>query len=252
MVRGTDARNGAGLEIAVQDVAGLRVGAAAGADRVEVCAALGPTGGLTPSIGLVEEMVAVGLLPVHVLVRPRAGGFVWSRDELAVHRRDVRALVAAGASGVVVGALTPDGEVDASATARLVEDADGREVTFHRAYDVVADRHRALDVLVDLGVRRILTSGGASRCVDGLGVLAGLVRRAGGRIEIQAGGGVRPGDIPALVGAGVDAVHLSARRTLAASGGPGGGGDEGYDVTDPVVARAARAALDAVGTASGV
>src|SRR5690606_632176 len=131
---------------------GIRVAAAVGARRVELCVGLGATGGLTPSAGLVEAAVAasaavVGGPEVHVLVRPRPGGFVLVGDDLDVQVRDVRTAVAAGATGVVVGALTVDGLVDADAVRSLVEAAAGREVTFHRAIDVVADPVRALDRL---------------------------------------------------------------------------------------------------------
>jgi copper homeostasis protein len=233
------------LEIAVQDVAGVRVAQAAGADRVELCIGL-VTGGLTPPIGLVGAAVETGL-PVHALVRTRPGGFVHDADELDVLVRDVRALVAARAAGVVVGALRADGEVDEYAVSHLVAAADGAPVTFHRALDVVPDRRRALDRLADLGVTRVLTSGGAARAVDGAAVLADLVRHAGvtgGRVQVMAGGGVRVGDIGLLVAAGVDAIHLSARRPALDPGRPGpGGGSPGYDVTDEGVVRAAVAAV---------
>ncbi|MFC7878278.1 copper homeostasis protein CutC [Isoptericola sp. NPDC057391] len=243
------APRGVALEIAVQDVAGARVAAAGGADRIELCAALAGTGGLTPSAGMVAA-VADALrgtgVGVHVLVRPRAGGFVFAADEVDVQVRDVRAVLDAGADGVVVGAMTADGEVDAAALAALVAAADGAEVTFHRAIDQVPDPVAVLDVLAPVGVRRVLTSGGAARAGEALDVLAALAAR--GRelgVQIMAGGGVRVDDVPALVGAGVQGVHLSAKRTVAADGGPGGGGAGGYDVTDPEVVAATRTALDA-------
>ncbi|WP_421735894.1 copper homeostasis protein CutC [Cellulomonas sp.] len=241
------------LEIAVQDVAGAVASATLGADRLELCAALAATGGITPSIGLLDAVLAA--LPAHVgvhaLVRPRAGSFTYSVDELAVQVRDVRAAVRAGAAGVVVGALRPDGSVDPDAVARLVEAADGREVTFHRAFDTLDAPARAVDELVALGVARVLTSGGAARSIDGLVRLADTVARSAGRLEIMAGGGVRPDDIPALVGTGVDAVHLSASRHVDESGGPGGG-SAGYTTTDPAVVAAAAAALGRHGVLDAV
>ncbi|MFE6971536.1 copper homeostasis protein CutC [Isoptericola sp. NPDC057653] len=238
--------------MAVQDVAGARVAAAGGADRLELCAALAGTGGLTPSTGMVAA-VADALrgtgVGVHVLVRPRAGGFVFSAEETDVQVRDVRSVLDAGADGVVVGAMTPAGEVDSAALAAFVAAAGDAEVTFHRAIDQVARPVDVLEVLASAGVRRVLTSGGAPRAGEGLDALAALAGR--GRelgVEIMAGGGVRVEDLPALVAAGVHAVHLSARRTVVADGGPGGGGASGYDVTDPDVVAATRAALDA-GTA---
>lgn len=240
------------LEIAVQDTDGVRIAAQVGARRVELCAALGATGGLTPSVGLVEAAVAAAAevagdevpVEVHPLVRPRPGGFVFSAAELDVQVRDVRAAVAAGASGVVIGALTPDGLVDVDAVRALVAAADGRDVTFHRAIDVVEDVTAALDLLAGLGVARVLTSGGAPSSIDGVDRLREMARHSAGRVQVQAGGGVRPQDVGALVGAGVDAVHLSAKRTLSDDGGPGGGGGSGYEVTDLEVARAARHAVD--------
>jgi copper homeostasis protein len=251
---GADRRAPAGrvlLEIAVQDVAGARTAVAAGADRLELCVALAATGGLTPSAGLVRHVAdAAGDVGVHVLVRPRAGGFVYTPEELAVQVADVRAVLAAGAAGVVVGALTPQGAVDAAALAALVDAAGGADVTFHRAFDVVADRAGALEVLAAHGVRRVLTSGGAPRAGEGVDALAALTGRARGLgVEVMAGGGVRTADVAALVGAGVDAVHLSARRAVAGDGGPGGGGDGGYDATDGDLVAAARAALDAAAPA---
>lgn len=235
------------LEIAVQDPDGARVAADVGARRVELCVALGATGGLTPSAGLLAATLAVDpALQVHPLVRPRPGGFVYSAAELDVQVRDVRAAVEAGAHGVVVGALTPQGRVDEAAVRALVEAADGREVTFHRAFDVLDDVDAAVDLLVGLGVTRVLTSGGAARAGDGVERLARTVARSAGRLQVMAGGGVRVEDVPALVGAGVDAVHLSAKGVVTDDGGPGGGGDSGYEVTDAAVARAAREALDAV------
>jgi copper homeostasis protein len=235
------------VEIAVQDLAGVLTARDAGADRVELCVGL-VTGGLTPPAGLLEAAVETGL-PVHPLIRTRTGGFVHDPLELDVLVRDVRAAVRAGAAGVVVGALRADGEVAEDDVRALVEAADGRPVTFHRAFDVVPDRRRALDRLAALGVSRVLTSGGAATAPDGLAALAELARHARSTdvaVEVMAGGGVRPGDVPALAAAGVHAVHLSARRPGHDLGRSGpGGGAPGFDVTDADVVRAAVAAARA-------
>ncbi|MGW4338223.1 copper homeostasis protein CutC [Rhodococcus koreensis] len=231
------------LELAVQDVAGARIARRAGASRVELCTALGATGGLTPSIGMIEAVVAQGIA-VHPLIRCRPGGFVYDADEIAVMACDIRAAVGTGASGVVVGALTPGLAVDRDALARLIDGIDpyAVEVTFHRAMDVVDDRATALDALARSGIIRVLTSGGAPRCIDGLDALSAMVAHAHGRIQVMAGGGIRVDDIAAVAGTGVDAVHLSARRTVADSGGPGGGSGD-YDTVDETLALAAAAAL---------
>ncbi|HEY0215958.1 MAG TPA: copper homeostasis protein CutC [Cellulomonas sp.] len=240
------------LEIAVQDPAGFHVAADAGAARVELCTALSATGGITPSAGLVSAMVAARdharsrgrhAPEVHVLVRPRPGSFVYDAAELDVQVRDVRAVLAAGADGVVVGTLTEDGTVDVVALRVLVAAAAGREVTFHRAIDALDDPFAALDVLAGAGVTRVLSSGGATRSIDGVRQLAAMVAHTAGAVQVMAGGGVRPPDIGSLVAAGVDAVHLSASRAVAGDGGPGGGGDSGHTVTDPDVVAQAVAAL---------
>lgn len=242
------------VEIAVQDAAGTRIALEAGAARIELCQALG-LGGLTPSLGLVEAAVAAARDDgatgfVHVLVRPRGGGFVYDADELDTVLRDIRAVVAAGADGVVVGALTDEGALDLDAIARFVDAAGDADVTVHRAVDASADplaSVAALAALAGRGVRRVLTSGGAPDCRAGLGALAEMTAIAAGRLEIMAGGGVKIDDIAALAGAGVDAVHLSARGRALRGGASGpGGGVDGFDETDAALAAAAVAAARAV------
>lgn len=230
------------LEIAVQDAAGARAAVAAGADRLELCQALG-VGGLTPSIALVEAAVAaVGGERVNVLVRPRGGGFVYDDDEIALVAADIVAAVRAGAGGVVVGALTPDGRADLGAVARWRDAADGATLVFHRAIDASPDPLAVLAELRDARVDRVLTSGGAARSVDGVAMLARFAQERG-PVEIMAGGGIRVEDIATIVASGVDAVHLSARGQagLSAPSGPGGG-VTGHDVTDAETVRAASAA----------
>lgn len=218
------------FELAVQDAYGLAVAARAGVDRIELCSAL-PLGGVTPSLGFIEAAVATpGIPPVHVLVRPRPGGFEYSPDEVATTLSDVRHAIAAGASGVVIGGVR-EGRVDVDLVSRIVDT--GAEVTFHRAFDTLASPGEAIDDLVELGVRRILTSAGATSVADALPALARLVTEAAGRIEVMAGGGVRPEVVAAIVRTGVPAVHASAKRTLPGSGGVSlGTADAGRETTD--------------------
>lgn len=240
------------VEIAVQDLAGVRIALEEGADRIELCIAL-DLGGLTPSIGLVEAAVAAAAEArvtdfVHVLVRPRGGGFVYDEGELAVIERDIRAVFAAGADGVVVGAAHADGTLDETAIARFVEASDGMTVTVHRVIDAAPDTVEALRPLGGLGVTRVLSSGGAADCRAGAPVLERM-RTAGAAVQIMAGGGVRVDDIALLVAAGVDAVHLSARGRTDRGGASGpGGGAAGFDVTDRALVRAA---VDAARAAQG-
>lgn len=204
------------VEICLDDLAGVQRAEEAGADRVELCAALG-TGGLTPSIGTVAHALQVSSrIGVNVLIRQRPGDFVFDEDELAAMVADIRAVRAlerpAGvALGFVIGALLPDGSVDSRATRRLVEACGDAPVTFHKAFDQTPDRAAALEQLVALGIDRVLTSGGAPTAADGSDELAALVTQAGDRIVVLAGGGVRPGTVADLVRrTGVREVHLRA------------------------------------------
>ncbi|WP_434617551.1 copper homeostasis protein CutC [Arthrobacter sp. A5] len=235
----------AGLEIAVQDAAGARAAAAGGASRVELCTAL-RMGGLTPSDGIVEAVLAAtggaaGF--VQALVRSRGGGYVYDADEVDTMCREIRHLKAAGAHGVVVGALTAERTIDLPALEQWVEAADGLPVTFHRALDACADPVGQLARLPGSGVSRVLTSGGAVRSIDGLAVLDAMVRQRPAGVEIMAGGGVRIQDIGALVRVGVDAVHLSARVPFVDQhpAGPGGGAQELDSTSVELVGRARRA-----------
>lgn len=235
------------LEIAVQDVAGAVIARDGGADRVELCSALGATGGLTPSPGLVHAASSAGI-DVHVLIRTRPGGFVYTDDELRVLAADVQTAVRLGAGGVVIGALRSDGSLDSVGTGRLVDAARAAEqvvgravdVTFHRAIDAADDPVTVLSALGELGVNRVLTSGGAARAGDGLAVLRALVAADTG-VQVMAGGGVSADTIPAILATGVRAVHLSARSTIPDPGaaGPGGGTASELEVTDPALVAAA-------------
>jgi copper homeostasis protein len=237
------------LEIAVQDPAGVRIAKEVGAARVELATALA-LGGLTPSPATLElaiEAAGAEGPEVHVLIRPRAGGFHYDEDELAVAELDVRRAIAAGASGVVIGALDADGRLDLFAMARLRDAAGGAPATLHRAIDVTADPIATLQSARELGLRRVLTSGGASAAIDGIDTLRALVAAAEGEIEIMAGSGVDVASAPVLAAAGVDAIHFSAKRAVSEEGGVRMGsasdGVGGYEVTDRDIAVAIRDAL---------
>ena len=234
------------LELAVQDPSGVRIAREVGAARVELTQALA-LGGLTPSLAMLElalDAAGEGGPEVHVLIRPRAGGFHYDADEIAVSVRDIERAVAAGAAGVVVGALDASGGLDADTIARMRDAAGAASVTLHRAIDVTADPVAALETAAALGLRRVLTSGGASAAIDGIETLRAMATAAAGRIEVMAGSGVNAASAPALVGAGVDALHFSAKRTIAATG-DGSVADSmgGHEVTDRDAAFAVREAL---------
>ncbi|RBP98531.1 copper homeostasis protein [Bifidobacterium aemilianum] len=241
------------VEIAVQDLAGARIAKAEGADRVELCQALGATGGLTPSHGLIQAVSAQNLPQgAQVLIRPRGGSFIFDDDEKAVQLADVQAAVAAGAGGVVVGGMSQSGGLDLPFMEALAdvanEEAEGLgrrvQLTCHRVFDVLPDLTKALESLIDLGYTRVLTSGGAPKVQLGLESLRSLASQAAGRIQIQAGGGVQIESIPSILATGVDAIHLSAKHQVPSAGGPGGGGPNSLiEQTDRPTVQAAIAAV---------
>lgn len=240
------------LEIAVQDVAGVHIAMNSGADRVELCAALG-MGGLTPSMGTIEQVVAMGL-GVHVLIRPRGGGYVYSPQEIELMCRDVIHAASAGVAGIVIGALTSgDAALDLPVLESLVAAAHAVdpniEITVHRCVDVLLENGMQVPELIEqlraLGAHRILTSGGAPASGAGIPILTQLHEYAQGNPQIQAGGGVQIEDIPAL--AGMDGIHLSARSQVTRGASGPGGGEAAFDVTDSNLAVLAVQTLRAAG-----
>jgi copper homeostasis protein len=199
------------LEICVEDPAGIADAVAGGADRLELCSAL-ELGGLTPSAALIDHAVASGL-PVHPMIRPRAGDYVLQPGEAELIAADIRHAVSRGAAGVVVGALQPDGTLDLDAMARFREAARDAVAVLHRAIDLCADPVVAVEQACALGYDKILSSGGAVSAPEGSATLARMVAVARGRISIMAGAGVRPDNVAALIAStGVGEVHGSASR----------------------------------------
>jgi copper homeostasis protein len=195
------------VEAAVDSFAAALAAQQAGVHRIELCGPL-HEGGTTPSAGLIARCLERLLVSVHVLVRPRVGDFVYTDDEFEIMKRDIAVAKELGADGVVIGILTPDGEVDADRLAELHAIASPLRVGFHRAFDSVKDQDEALELLVSLQCDCILTSGGAKTATDGAAQLKRLVERAGDRITVFAGGKVTPANVAALVQeTGVQMVH---------------------------------------------
>jgi len=204
------------LEVCVDTAAGLHAAVEGGADRIELCSAL-DLGGLTASAGLMAE--AAGLpLPVIALIRPRAGGFVYTAAEERVMLRDIEQAAELGLAGIAVGALTEEGGLDLPLLQRLAREASGLQLCLHRAFDLVHDPVAALEQVLALGFQRILTSGGAVTAPAGAAGLAALVGQSRGRIGILAGSGITPENVGALLSAtGVHEVHASCRGPAVAN-----------------------------------
>lgn len=207
------------LEIAADGIGSALAAQAGGADRVELCADLA-NGGVTPSLGVIAAARAALTLPLHILIRPRAGDFCYSQAELRAMQSDLEQCARLGCHGVVIGALDAAGDVDVAVCRDLIAAAGSMSVTFHRAFDVVRDRQAALEALIGLGCNRVLTSGAQASAPEGATAIAAVVRQAAGRIGVMAGAGIRPQDVRQLVAAtGVREIHASAsaRRTSAMS-----------------------------------
>ena len=202
------------VEICVEGALSVFAARHGGADRVEICENLA-VGGVTPSAGAI--MIALRAnFPVNVLVRPRSGDFCYRGLEAEAMEFDIKMARRLGASGVVLGLLSPDGQVERERTAWLMEAARPMSVTFHKAFDATRDPFEALDDLIALGVDRVLTSGQAPTAMEGLATLAELTRRADGRIAVMAGGSITLPQIRPIIAAGVKEIHLGS---AACSGG---------------------------------
>ncbi len=199
-------------EVCIESAADARAAAAAGADRVELCGDLS-VGGVTPAPAELAETLSSAGLPVAAMLRPRGGGFVYDEAELRRMEQDAPRLRDGGAAAAVFGALRAGGALDLAALERLVRAAEGMDLVFHRAFDEVPDRAAALELLIELGFSRVLTSGGQPEVVAGIPALRELVAQAGERIVVMPGGGVRAGNLAQVVArTGAREIHFSGKR----------------------------------------
>ena len=196
----------------IQSAANAKAG---GAVRVELCQGL-VEGGTTPSPATIDMAVRDLGLQVFVLVRPRGGDFCYNELEIKTMEADVEYCKKAGAAGIVVGFLYPDGSIDTELTRRFVELSAPLPVTFHRAFDECKEPLKALEQIIDCGCARILTSGCKPTAVEGADLLQQLVKQADGRIQILAGSGITPGNAADLKQkTGVPDIHGSCKMTRA-------------------------------------
>ncbi|HEX7933726.1 MAG TPA: copper homeostasis protein CutC [Paraburkholderia sp.] len=208
------------LEVIATTVADARLAAQAGADRLELVTAMGE-GGLTPSIGLIEAVVEAVSIPANVIVRPHSRSFVYHADDFAVMLRDVRAVKAAGANGVVIGMLNDAGEIERDQLARAIDAAEGLDITFHRAFDETRDQQKALDVLLGFdAVTNVLTSGAKASVLDAEPRIRELVRQASGsRCTVLAGAGLTVDAVAGFVSrTQVEAVHFGSGVRVGGNG----------------------------------
>lgn len=199
------------LEVCCADLASVLAAKEGGAHRIELCEAL-ELDGLTPSAELIEKAVQTGV-PVQMLIRSRAGDFVYTQPEIDEMTASIRQAKSFGAHGVVIGALTPEGHIDKEAVRQWVREAAGLSITFHRAFDVCQSPSEALEDIISLGCHRLLTSGQASSAAEGIPLIKQLVQQANGRLIIMPGAGVNPQNaLHILNETGATEIHGSLRE----------------------------------------
>ena len=201
------------LEICVDSVESAVNAAVGGADRLELCGDL-IVGGVTPSMELYRMIREKVDIPVHVLIRPRFGDFLYNEEELELMLRQTKAFSEAGVDAVVIGCLTKDGRLDWEKIGRLMDAAGNMKIHLHRAFDMCCDLPQALEEANAHGVDTILTSGGYASAVAGMDVLRTLHANAG-NVTIMAGAGVSAGVIGEIhKQTGITVFHMSGKRDI--------------------------------------
>ena len=199
------------IEIATSDFTTTRSAVEGGADRIELCANLAE-GGTTPSFATIKKCRESFSVQLYPIIRPRGGDFLYSKDEFEIMLQDIKLCKELGCDGVVIGLLNMDGSIDMVRTAKLVDIAYPLAITFHRAFDRCKEPFEALEQLIEIGCERILTSGQKPTVVDGVDLVAELNIKAGERITIMPGSGVRSDNIKMLAEkTGCTEFHSSLR-----------------------------------------
>ena len=201
------------VEICANSFESAKAAQDGGADRIELCSELS-VGGLTPSYDLMKKVVAELSLPVHVLIRPRSGDFIYTVKELDQMVKDIAYCKSIGCTGIVSGVLTSGATIDVPASKQLIEASKGMEFTFHRAFDCVHNPEKQLRFLIDLEVTRLLSSGKQVNAIDGIDLLKKFKKTAKGAIEIMPGGGITAENAFAFKEDGFEMIHLSATRKV--------------------------------------
>ncbi|MGB0978378.1 MAG: copper homeostasis protein CutC [Croceimicrobium sp.] len=198
------------FEACIESLEGAKLAAKYGADRLELCAAL-HEGGISPSSALVKQVMQEVDLDVFAMIRPLAGGFQYSEEQIDLMALDIEEMASIGVKGVVFGILNERSGIDLQANKRLVDMAHRYNMipVCHRAFDFTPEPLIALDQLIDLGFYRLLTSGQQAKAIDGLDLIRELKEKSKGRIEIMAGSGVAPQNLAAFSKSGIDAVHFT-------------------------------------------
>ena len=196
------------VEVCSNSIESVIIANNAGADRIELCSGLS-VGGLSPSKGLIELALKKSKIPIHCLIRPREGHFIYNKNDFETILYDVRYMKKMGVAGIVVGMINEDHDVNSEQLNEVIKEASGIEITFHRAFDCLKDPKKNILKLSSMGVSRILTSGGFKSAIKGIKNLIKWKSLSNNLIEIQPGGGINLKNIMNFKDAGFSSIHLS-------------------------------------------
>lgn len=200
------------MEICIDSIDSARNAVEGGAIRLEVCSALSE-GGLTPSPGLIKQIRNITTIPLYAMIRIRGGDFVYTREEVEAMLHDLRILKDHHVNGFVFGALTVNCEIDIPISKEMISAAHPLPVTFHRAFDETLDPFKSMEILIDLGFERILTSGQKNTAIEGIALIKMLVHAAKERIIIMPGAGITKNNIVNIKASGAKEFHASAKTS---------------------------------------
>lgn len=199
------------LECCVDSVESALQAEKGGADRLELCSNL-IIGGTTPTLALFRQIREHTNIRIHVLIRPRFGDFLYTKQELHIIAKEIDMFRKAGAEGIVIGCLTPDGSLDCEAMHFLIDYAGQMTVTLHRAFDMSKDPFQTLELAKELGIHTILTSGCQASCLDGIDLLRQLDEKSNGEITLMAGAGIQESSVRILrEKTNLTAFHMSGK-----------------------------------------
>lgn len=201
------------IEICSSSLESVIIANKAGADRIELCSGLN-IGGLTPSSGLIQSAIKKSKIPIHCLIRPREGHFIYDKYDFETIISDIKNIRSLGISGIVVGVINNNYEINTKQLEIIVKEAEGLDITYHRAFDCLKNPEEAIKSLSLMGVKRILTSGGSETAIQGIKKLIKWKSISLNKIEIQPGGGINLENIIKFKKAKFTSIHLSGSKTI--------------------------------------
>lgn len=195
------------IEICSDSLESILIANRVGANSIELCSCM-TVGGVTPSSALIKKAVEISKIPIHCLIRPREGHFVYNDYEFNTIINDIKDAKENGVKGIVIGVLTEDFKINITQLDKIIKVSKGLKITFHRAFDSIVDSKKAIDLLSKIGVNRILSSGKANKAINGIKNLIDW-KNYDSKILIQPGGGIDKSSALLFKNEGFESIHLS-------------------------------------------